>query len=159
MKFLGKSIALLLVVIGCCLLAASCGENREVQCTKLTELVTKGNDLIDSQKNRNDLATTKKLANNLNSTAKQLENLKLTDSNLKDFQQQSVKSFREIGQALGDIGKAVEAGNRAPTSQEGQEQIQTAQANIANAGKRANQAAQSQDAVTEKLIDYCKVDR
>ena len=159
MYFFCKSIALILVVICCCVLAVSCGESREVQCTKLTQFVTKGNDIIDSQRNSNDLATTKKLAKYLNRTAKQLEGLRLTDNKLKEFQTQSVKSFREMGQALGDIGKAIEAGNRASTSIEGREQIQKAQANIVIAGKRANQAAQSQDAVTEQLVNYCKGER
>jgi len=88
-----------------------------------------------------------------------LESLRLTDTNLKQIQIQSVKSFREMGQALGDIGKALEAGNLASTSIEGREQIQKAQTDIVRAGQRANQAAANQDALTEKLINYCKSDR
>ena len=159
MYFFRKSIAPIVVVIACCVLVVSCGESREVQCTKLTQFVTKGNYLIDSQRNSNDIATTKKLARDLNRTAKQLEGLRITDNKLKEFQSESVKSFREMGQALGDIGKAFEAGNRAATSIEGREQIQKAQAELVKAGKLANQAAESQDAVTEKLIDYCTIER
>ncbi|MGL5061664.1 MAG: hypothetical protein ACRC62_16970 [Microcoleus sp.] len=156
MRFFRKSIARILVVICCCLLAVSCGESREVQCTKLTEAVTKGNALIDAQHTNYDIASTKKLAKDLDRTAKQIENLKLTDSNLKEFQQQLVTSFREMGEALGDIGKALEVGNRVAPSTEGREQIKKAQANIARAGKQANRAAESQDAVNEKLVNYCK---
>jgi len=159
MYFFRKPIAIIVIVIACCVLAVSCGESRDVQCNKLTEVVTKGNALIDSKKNSNDTATTKNLAKDLNRTAKQLEGLRLTDENLKEFQKQSVKSFREMGQALRDIGKALDAGNRASTSLEGREQIQKARADIVRAGQRANQDAQSQDALTEKLIKYCKGDR
>ncbi|MCU0547446.1 MAG: hypothetical protein MUE44_35675 [Oscillatoriaceae cyanobacterium Prado104] len=159
MKFLRKSIAPIFVVICCCVLAVSCSESREVQCRKLTEAVNKGNTLIDSHKTINDLATTKKLAKHLNLTAKELENVKLTDSKLKEFQKQSVKSFREMSQAFGDIGKAREAGNRATTSIKGREQIQKALADHERAGKLAKRAAESQDAVTEQLINYCKGDR
>ncbi|MGB8686873.1 MAG: hypothetical protein WCD53_06005, partial [Microcoleus sp.] len=67
--------------------------------------------------------------------------------------------FRDLGQALGDIAKAFEAGNLASTSIEGREQIQKAQTDLVKAGQQANQAAENQDALTDKLINYCKSDR
>ncbi|MEG4321149.1 MULTISPECIES: hypothetical protein [unclassified Microcoleus] len=159
MYFFRKQIAILLIVVACCTLTISCSESRAVQCTKFTQIVTKGNTLIDIKKDSNDAATTKNLAKDLSQTSKQLEALRITDTTLKEIQGPSVKSFREMGQALGDIGKALEAGNRAPTSIEGREQIKTAQADIIRAGQRANQAAANQDALTSKLINYCKSDR
>lgn len=157
MYFLPKQIAIVGFVAGCCLLTVSCNkDNRVVECAKLTELVTKGNALIETKKDSNDTGTTKNLAKDLNQTSKELESLSLTDTNLKELQSQSVKSFREMGQAIGDIGKALEAGNRASTSIEGREQIRKAQADIIKAGQQANEAAAAQDAVTEKLINYCK---
>jgi len=159
MYFFRKQIVIVIIFFACCLLTVSCADSPVVQCTKFTEIVTRGNALIDTQKNNNDVGTTKNLAKNLNQTAQQLESLRLTDTNLKQIQIQSVKSFREMGQALGDIGKALEAGNLASTSIEGREQIQKAQTDIVRAGQRANQAAANQDALTEKLINYCKSDR
>ena len=160
MYFLPKQIAIILIIATCCFLTVSCNnDSRVVQCTKLTEIVTKGNALIETKKDSNDTATTKNLAKDLNQTSKQLEALRLTDTNLKEFQSQSVKSFRQMGQALGDIGKALEAGNRASTSIEGREQIRKAQVDIVKAGQQANEAAANQDVVTEKLIKYCKSDR
>ena len=159
MYFFRKQIAILFIIIACCTLTISCSDNRDVQCTKFTAIVTKGNTLIDIKKDSNDAATTKNLAKDLNQIAKQLEDLQITDTNLKEMQGPSVKSFREIGQALGDIGKALEAGNQASTSIKGREQIQAAQTDIIKAGQRANQAAANQDALTGKLINYCKGDR
>ena len=159
MYFFRKQIAILLVVVACCTLTISCSDSRAVQCTKFTQIVTKGNTLIDIKKDSNDAATTKNLAKDLSQTSKQLEELRITDSTLKEIQGPSVKSFREMGQALGDIGKALEAGNLASTSIEGREQIKTAQADIIRAGQQANQAAENQDALTGKLINYCKSDR
>jgi len=159
MYFFRKQIAILLVVVACCTLTVSCNESRTVQCTKFTEIVTKGSALIDFKKGTYDAATSKNLAKDLNQTAKQLEALGITDPTLKEIQTPSVKSFREMGEALGDIGKALEVGNRASTSIEGREQIKTAQADIIRAGQQANQAAENQDALTTKLINYCKSDR
>ncbi len=159
MYFFRKQISILLVVVACCMLTISCSENRAAQCTKFTEIVTKGNTLIDIKKDSNDAATTKNLAKDLSQTAKQLEALRVTDTTLKEMQGTSVKSFRQIGQALGDIGKALESGNQASTSIKGREQIQTAQADIIRAGQQANQSAENLDALTNKLINYCKSDR
>lgn len=156
MYFFRKQIPILIIFFAFFLLAVSCADSRVAQCTKFTEIVTRGNALIDTQKNNNDVGTTKNLAKNLNQTAKQLESLQLTDPNLNTIQIQSVKSFREMGQALGDIGKALEAGNNASTSIEGREQIQKAQADVIRAGHQANQAAANQDVLTNKLINYCK---
>ncbi|MEG3850483.1 hypothetical protein QT971_25320 [Microcoleus sp. herbarium19] len=159
MYFFRKQISILLVVVACCMLTISCSENRAAQCTKFTEIVTKGNTLIDLKKDNYDTATTKNLAKDLNQIAKQLEALQITDRTLQEMQGPSVKSFREISQALWDIGKALEAGNQASTSIKGREQIQAARTDIIRAGQEANQAAQNQDALTGKLIDYCKGDR
>lgn len=159
MYFFRKQIAILLVVVACCTLTISCSESRTVQCTKFIEIVTQGNALIDIKKDSNDAATTKNLAKDLNQTATQLEALRITDTTLKELQGPSVKSFREMGQALGNIGKALESGNQASTSIKGREQIQTARADIIRAGQQANQAAANQDALTDKLIKYCKSDR
>jgi len=159
MYFFRKQIAILFIVVACCTLTISCSESRTVQCTKFTEIVTKGNTLIDLKNGSYDAATSKNLAKDLNQTAKQLEALQITDATLKEMQGPSVKSFREMAQGIGDIGKALEAGNQASTSIEGREQIQAATADIIRAGQRANQAADNQDALTGKLIKYCKSDR
>lgn len=156
MYFFRKQIAILFIVVACCTLTISCSESRTVQCTKFTEIVTRGNTLIDIKKDSNDAATTKNLAKDLNQTAKQLEALRITDATLKEIQGPSVKSFRSIGEALGDIAKALETGNQASTSIKGREQIQAAQADIIKAGQQANQAADNQDVLTGKLINYCK---
>jgi hypothetical protein len=160
MYFFRKQIAIVFVVVACCTLTISCsGDNRTVQCTKLIAIVTKGNALIDIKNGSYDAATSKNLAKDLNQTSKQIEDLRITDATLKEIQGPSVKSFREMGQGLGDIGKALEAANLASTSIEGREQIKTAQADIIRAGQRANRAAGDQDALTSKLINYCKSDR
>jgi len=159
MYFFRKQIAILFIVVACCTLTISCSDSRAVQCTKFTEIVTRGNTLIDIKKDSNDAATTKNLAKDLNQTAKQLEALRITDATLKEIQGPSVKSFRSIGEALGDIAKALETGNQASTSIKGREQIKTAQADIIRAGQQANQAADNQDALTGKLIKYCKSER
>ncbi|NJK68612.1 MAG: hypothetical protein HC789_07205 [Microcoleus sp. CSU_2_2] len=156
MDFFRKQTALFLIIFAGCMLTVSCSESRVVQCTKFTAIVTKGNGFIDTKKDRNDPGTTKNLAKDLNQIAKELDALRLTDTNLKQIQQQSVKSFRDLGQALGDIGKAVEVANRASTSIEGREQIQKAQNDFFRAKQQAKQAAANQDALTEKLINYCK---
>jgi hypothetical protein len=146
------------LVVACCTLTVSCSDSRAVQCTKFTNIVTKGNALIEMKQESNDAATTKNLAKDLKQTSKQLEDLRIIDPTLKEIQGPSVKSFREMGQALGDIGKALEAGNQASTSIEGRVQIQKAQADIIRAGQQANKAAENQDALTHKLINYCKSD-
>jgi hypothetical protein len=156
MYFFRKQIARVIVIFACFMLTVSCSESRVVQCTKFTELVTKGNGFIDTKKDRNDAGTTKNLAKDLKQIAKELESLRLTDTNLKQIQRQSVKSFRDLGQALGDIGKAVEVAKRASTSIEGREQIQKAQNDFFRAKQQAKQAAANQDALTGKLINYCK---
>ncbi|MBE9120998.1 hypothetical protein IQ269_09235 [Tychonema sp. LEGE 07199] len=154
-----KQIAILSLVVACCTLTISCGDNRTVQCTKFTEIVTKGKALIDLKKGSYDAVTSKNLAKDLNQTAKQLEALEVTDPTLKEIQGPSVKSFREMGQALGDIAKALETANQASTSIKGREQIKTASANILRYGQQANQAAENLDALSGKLIQYCKSDR
>ncbi|MEG5014878.1 MULTISPECIES: hypothetical protein [unclassified Microcoleus] len=159
MYFFRKQIAILLIVVACCTLTISCSDSRAVQCTKFTEIVNKGNALMDVDKDSNDAATTDSLAKNLNRIAKELEDLRITDPTLKEIQEPSVKSFQEISLALGDISKSLQAGNLASTSIEGRVQIQTAQADIIRAGQQANQAAANQDALTSKLINYCKGDR
>ncbi|CAA9313196.1 hypothetical protein AVDCRST_MAG84-919 [uncultured Microcoleus sp.] len=156
MYFFRKQIAILLIVVACCTLTISCSDSRAVQCTKFTEIVNKGNALIAVDKDSNDAATTENLATNLNLIAKELEDLRITDPSLKEIQNPSVKSFQEISQALGDISKSLQAGNLASTSIEGRVQIQTAQADIIRAGQQANQAAENQDALTDKLLNYCK---
>ena len=156
MYFFRKQIAILLIVVACCTLTISCSDSRTVQCTKFTEIVNKGNALIDVDKDSNDAATTENLATNLNLIAKELEDLRITDPSLKEIQEPSVKSFQEISQALGDISKSLQTGNLASTSIEGRVQIQTAQADIIRAGQQANQAAENQEALTDKLINYCK---
>jgi ABC-type transporter Mla subunit MlaD len=156
MYFFRKQIAILLIIFACCLLTVSCSESRVVQCTKFTAIVTNGKGFIDTKKDRNDAGTTKNLSKDLKQIAKQLESLWLTDTNLKKIQSQSVKSFQDMGQALGDIGKALETGNRTSTSIEGRRQIQKAQADIVRAGQQAKQAAANQDALIEKLTNYCK---
>lgn len=85
-----------------------------------------------------------------------MESLQLTDANLKEFQSESVKSFREMGQRFGDIGKSLEVGNSASISIEGREQIRKARADIIKYGEQTNDAVVNQEAVTKKLIDYCK---
>ncbi|MEG4211372.1 hypothetical protein [Microcoleus sp. S13_B4] len=159
MYFFRKQIAILLIVVACCTLTISCSDSRAVQCTKFTKIVNKGNALIDVNKDSNDAATTDNLAKNLNVIANELEALRITDPTLKEIKEPSVKSFQEISQALGDISKSLQAGNLASTSIEGREQIKTAQADIIRAGQQANQAAANQDALTSKLINYCKSDR
>ncbi|MEG3862823.1 hypothetical protein [Microcoleus sp. herbarium12] len=160
MYFFRKPIAFLLVFVACCMLTVSCGgDNRTAQCTKFTEIVTKGKALIDLKNGTYDAATSKNLAKDLNQTAKQIEALRITDKTLKEIQEPSVKSFREMGQGLGDIGKALETGNRASTSIEGREQITKARADIIRAGQQANQAADNLEALTGQLINYCKSDR
>ncbi len=159
MYFFRKQIAILLIFVACCTLTISCSDSRAVQCTKFTEIVNKGNALIDVDKDSNDAATTDYLAKNLNLIANELEDLRITDPTLKEIQEPSVKSFQEISQALGDISKSLLAGNLASTSIEGRAQLQTAQADIIRAGQQANQAAANQDALTSKLINYCKSDR
>jgi septation ring formation regulator EzrA len=155
MYFFRKKIALVIIIFACCMLTVSCSESRVVQCTKFTEIVAFGNGFIDTKKEQNDAGTTKNLAKELNQIAKKIESLRLTDTNLKQIQSQSIKSFRDMSKALGDIGKALEAGNLAPTSIEGRSQIQKAYADIFRAGKQAKQAAANQAALTEKLINYC----
>jgi cytochrome c556 len=159
MYFFLKQIAILLIVVACCTLTISCSDSRAVQCTKFTEIVTKGKALIDIKKDSYDAATTKNLAKDLKQISKQLEALQITDTTLKEIQGPSVKSFREMGQALGDTGKALEAGNLATTSIEGREQIKTAIANMSRAKQQVYQAANNQEALTGKLINYCKSDR
>ncbi|MEG3968334.1 hypothetical protein QUA00_12040 [Microcoleus sp. T2B6] len=159
MYFFRKQIAILLIVVACCTLTISCSNSRAIQCTKFTEIVNKGNALIDVDKDSNDAATTDNLAKNLNLIANELQALRITDPTLKEIQEPSVKSFQEISQALGDISKSLQTGNLASTSIEGREQIKTAQADIIRAGQQANQAAANQDALTSKLINYCKRDR
>jgi hypothetical protein len=156
MYFFRKQIAILLIVVACCTLTISCSGSRAVQCTKFTEIVNKGNALLAVDQDSNDAATTDNLATNLNLVAKELEELQITDPGLKEIQKPSVKSFQEISQALGDISKSLQAGNLASTSIEGRVQIQTAQADIIRAGQQANQAAENQDALTDKLLNYCK---
>ena len=159
MYFFRKQIVIFFIIFAGCMLTVSCSESQVVQCTKFTAIVTKGNGFIDTKKDRNDAGTTKNLAKDLNQIAKELDSLRLTDTNLKQIQRQSVKSFRDLGQALGDIGKAVEVANRASTSIEGRGQIQKAQADIVRAGQQAKQAAATQDVLTGKLINYCSSDR
>src|SRR4028118_869705 len=83
MYFFRKQIAILLIVVACCTLTVSCSDSRAVQCTKFTEIVNKGNALIDVDKDSNDAATTDNLARNLNLIAKELEDLRITDPSLK----------------------------------------------------------------------------
>ena len=156
MYFFRKQIAILFIVFACCTLMISCSDSRAIQCTNFTEIVTKGNTLIDIKKDSNDAGTTKNLAKDLNQIAKQLDALRITDTTLKEIRGLSVKAFRQIGQALGNIAKALEAGNKAYTSIKGREQIKTAQVDIIRAGQQANQAADNQDALTGKLIKYCQ---
>jgi septation ring formation regulator EzrA len=157
--FFRKQIARAIVIFACCLLTVSCSESRVVQCNKFTAIVTKGNGFIDTKKDRYDAGTTKNLAKDLNQIAKEIESLRLTDTNLKQIQKQSVKSFRDLSQGLGDIGKAFEAANRASISIEGREQIKKAQVDSVRAGQQAKQAVANQAALTEKLINYCNSDR
>src|SRR4028118_125452 len=110
MYFFRKQIAILLIVVACCTLTISCSNSGAVQCTKFTAIITKGNALIDVKKDRNDAATTKNLAKDLNQTAKELEALRITDKSLKEIQRQSVKSFQQMGQALGEDRKSGSAG-------------------------------------------------
>ncbi|MDQ2097700.1 MAG: hypothetical protein QQW96_08645 [Tychonema bourrellyi B0820] len=160
MYFLPKQIAaLILIVAACCFLTVSCTDNsRAAQCIRLNDAVTKAYSFLGKERDSNDTATIKKLAKDLNQTSKELESLQLTDTNLKEFQSESVKSFRQMGQTFGDIGKSLEVGNSAPISIEGREQIRKARADIIKYGEQANDAVVNQEAVTKKLIKYCQSD-
>jgi predicted nuclease with TOPRIM domain len=160
MYFLPKQIALILIIAACCFLTVSCTDNsRAAQCIKLNDAITQAYNFLVAERDSNDIATIKKLAKDLSQTSQELESLQLTDTNLKEFQSESVKSFQQIGQKFGEVGKALEAGNRASISIEGREQIRKAQADIIKAGQQANDATANQEAVTEKLIKYCRSDQ
>jgi len=158
MYFLPKQIAaLILIIVACCFLTVSCTDNsRGSQCVQLIDNITKGYTFLGEERDSNDTATIKKLAKNLNQTSKELESLQLKDANLKEFQSESVKSFQQMSQKFGEVGKALETGNRAPISIEGREQIRKAQADIIKSGQQANDAAANQEAVTQRLIQYCQ---
>lgn len=135
---------------------ASCSESKLVQCTKVMAVVNKGNALIDAQKQNNDVIATQRLAQQLKNTATELQSLKLSDTKLQDLQNRLVKSLRNLSQALADIGKAVEVGNKIETSLTGREQLNQAKAKLAIAAQTANQLAESQDALADELTNYCK---
>ncbi len=159
MYFLPKQIAaLILIIVACCFLTVSCTDNsRGAQCVKLIDNITKGYNLLGTE--RDNISTIKKLAKDLNQTSKELESLQLTDANLKEFQGESVKSFQEMSQKFGEVGKALESGNSSPISIEGREQIRKAQTDIIKYGQQANDAAANQETVTKKLIKYCQSDQ
>lgn len=161
MYFLPKQIAaLILIIVACCFLTVSCTDNsRGAQCVKLIDTITNGYTFLGKERDSNDTATIKKLAKDLNQASKELESLQLRDANLKEFQSESVKSFQEMGQTFGEIGKSLEVGNSAPISIEGREEVRKARADIIKFGQQGNDAAANQEAVTKKLIKYCQSDR
>lgn len=158
MYFLPKQVAALIVIIvACCFLTVGCADNsRASQCVKLIDNITKGYNFLGEERDSNDTATIKKLAKNLNRTSKELESLQLQDTNIKEFQSESVKSFQQMSQKFGEVGKALEVGNSSPISIEGRDQIRKAQADIMKYGQQANDVAANQEAVTQKLIKYCQ---
>lgn len=156
MYFLPKQVAsLIVIIVACCFLTVSCADNsRASQCVKLIDNIAKGYNFLGTE--RDNLSTIKKLAKDLNQTSKELESLQLQDTNIKEFQGESVKSFQQMSQKFGEVGKALEAGNSSPISIEGREQIRKAQADIMKYGQQANDVAANQEALTQRLIKYCQ---
>lgn len=152
---LAVAIGRLVAVATLTLSLAGCTESKLVQCTKIMESVNKGNGLVAAQKDHYDAATTQHLAQYLTDTAKEIEALQLTDKPLQSFQSQLVKSFRNLSQALTEVGRALQTGNQIETSLNGREQLNKAKAQLATAGQTANQLADRQDALTDQLVSYC----
>ncbi|HLO49525.1 MAG TPA: hypothetical protein VK211_14005 [Kamptonema sp.] len=159
MQFFRKQVSITIAIAACSVLLTACGESKVAQCTKLIQIVNKGNTLVNSKKDNSDAGTTKNLANALNNTAKEIEALELTDTNLKGFQTRLSKAFRELSKALSNIAKALAQGKNSSTTLEGREQIEKAKGELAKAGQAANQAAENQDSLTSELAGYCSSNR
>ncbi len=155
MQLFRKQAALAIAIATCYSLLTSCAESRVTQCSKLMAIVNQGNALVDSKKDSPDSATTQALAQQLKLTAKQLETLNLTDKNLQTFQRQLITTFRKLSQALSNLGQAFSDSQKASTSKQGREEMEQAKREARQAGFVANQVAQTQDAVTDKLRNYC----
>lgn len=159
MYFFGTSVSRTVAIAICCTLLASCTttttESKSIQCTKLLQVLSQGNTLVDSKKESRNPASTQKLVRDVNQIAQQLNALPLTDPTLVASQKQLVQAFQQLSQAFGEIGKTLSTSQKTAASKEGREQIRRAKAAVTKAGVAANQAAQRQDRLTDTLLDYC----
>lgn len=143
---------LTLVAIASTLVSCS---SKASDCTKLMEMINRGQTLAINQSQKLDSASTQKLSQELNKIATEIEGLKIKDNKLQTFQTNSTQQFRDLSQALGEINQALEQAKKAPITPQGKQQLQEAREKATQAGEKATQAANNNETLTQELINYC----
>ncbi|MGC9525330.1 MAG: hypothetical protein ACP5D7_07290 [Limnospira sp.] len=132
-----------------------CTWAKSAQCTKLMDVVHRGNSLITAKRDRFDATTTQQLATELEGIAEQAKSLNLRNKILQELQTGYGENFGEMAKALNDMGQALEVGETMTVSVEGRQQLNQAKERMENATEAANRAADRTDALTQELISYC----
>ena len=135
--------------------ATGCTWIKSAQCTKLMDVIHRGNSLITAKSDRFDATTSKQLATELEGIAEQVESLNLGNQTLQEMQTGYTENFSEIAKALNEMGRALEVGETIPVSIEGRKQLNQVKERMEKATEVANRAADRTDAMTEELISYC----
>ncbi len=129
---------LTLVAIASTLISCS---SKASDCTKLMGVINRGQTLAINQSQNLDPANTQKLSQELNNIATEIENLRIKDNKLKTFQTNSTQQFRELSQALKEMGQALDQAKKAPVTPQGKQQLQEAREKATQAGAKANQGS------------------
>ena len=143
---------LTLVAIASTLISCS---SKASDCTKLMGVINRGQTLAINQSQNLDPTSIQKLSQELNNIATEIEGLRIKDNKLKTFQTNSTQQFRELSQALGEMGQALEQAEKAPITPQGKQQLQEAREKAIQAGEKATQTANNNETLTQELVNYC----
>jgi len=130
-------------------------ETKLAQCTKLIENVNEANISLNSQKLKTDAIVSQKLAQQLEKTAKELDFMTFKDVNLTEFSKNLSQGFRDLSNAIKDLSQSVEKGQKIEITTQGREEFNKVKKQISQSGKTAQEIAQKQDKLLEKLKLYC----
>jgi hypothetical protein len=142
------------VTLGIALFITSCSQTKVSQCQQLVRVVNEGTSLIDKNKGRQ-VITSIQLSKDLEFVTKSIKDLNLTDPKLQEFQNDFVKIFQNLSQAIAKAGRALGVTKTAQASESGRERIQKARAEIDSTLTAAETIGKQSDTLVNKMNKYC----
>ena len=133
-------------------LVAVGGQSKVSQCYQLILVVDQGSSLINQNK---DAANTNQLVHNLDKVTQNLVAVNLQDTKLKEFQNQFIKTFQAMSQAISNAGKALNLAKKAEFTLGRRAKVEKAKLKIEAAAKTGVKAAAQADILATEVNQYC----
>lgn len=139
------------VAVGTFLVAVG-SQSKVSQCHQLILVVNQGSSLIAQNK---DAANTNQLVHNLDKVTQNLVAVNLQDTKLREFQNQFVKVFQAMSQAISNASKALNSAKKVEFTLGRQAKIEKAKLKIEAAAKTGVKAAAQADVLASEVNQYC----